>query len=329
MVKLQKVHGSQNKFFLLDQTELKYPLTNKELINLAQKLTNPKLGLLNGADGLLVVDNSDHPDAIGRMQVINADGSFAAMCGNGLRTVGRYLAEKYQVKEFKVATPQADLQVSCQPDWGNGVKTISVEISPVSFEDHDLPFTNLGGHQLINQKVPVFAPNLKFTAVAVPNPHLISFVTPEILKSNLLAELGTKLNRPNPYFPDGVNVSLVQIINSDRLFVKTFERGVGFTNACGTGMSAASLVFALTNLQAAAFDKLLTIMNPGGFVQTRVHQKDHHYWIELIGNATVTHQIKVSEAELHQSNPNFSNFRVELTNEDMIYHNFIKNSLNN
>ena len=328
MVQLQKVHGSQNKFFLLDQTQLQTPLTKDELVNLAQQITNSATGLLNGADGLLVVSNSHHPQALGKMQVINADGSFASMCGNGLRTVGRYLAEKFHKKSFKVETMQSDLRVSCQPDWAQNVKAVSVEISPVSFAAGDLPFTNLGCSELLNQAVPEFAPNLTFSAVAVPNPHLISLVSDEVLKSDLLANLGTKLNQKNPYFPDGVNVSFAQVLSSDHLFVRTFERGVGFTNACGTGMSAASLIYALTNQSENLFDKLLTVSNPGGFVQTKVHRRDHSYWIELIGNATVTHYIDVAESALHQKQLDFNNFKISPTSENEAYQNFIAENNN-
>lgn len=323
MVKLQKVHGSQNQFFLLDQTQLQQPLSEKELVNLAQQLTNPQIGPLGGADGLLVVSTSQHPQVLGRMQVLNADGSWASMCGNGLRTVGRYLADKYQQNTFKVETAQADLQVSCQPDWAPNVKAISVEISPVSFAAQDLPFENLETEKLFNQTVPVLDSDLKFTAVAVPNPHLISIVPPAILKSKLLEQLGTQLNQPNPYFPDGVNVSFVQIIDSSHLFVKTFERGVGFTNACGTGMSAASLVFALTQPSEQVLEKLITVSNPGGFVQTRVYKVSQSYWIELIGNATITHYLQTTELQLHQAHPDFSKWQAVATPEDAAYQEFI------
>lgn len=326
MVYMQKVHGSQNTFFLLDQTQLKQALSQAELVRLAKQLTNAKTGLLGGADGLLVVSASSHQNVLGKMQVINADGSIASMCGNGLRTVGRYLAEKYHQNSFKVETQQADLKVSVEPDWAESVKAISVEISPVSFAKQDLPFAQLNCNQLINQEVPAFAPGLKFTAVAVPNPHLISIVSAEVLASSLLEKLGTKLNQPNPYFPDGVNVSFAQVIDSRHLFVRTFERGVGFTNACGTGMSAASLVFALTHQQEKVFNHLLTVSNPGGFVQTRVHQQEDHYWIELIGNATVTHNINADESLFHQDLPDFSLFQVEQTSENAAYQAFISNN---
>ena len=329
MIQLQKVHGSQNKFFLLDQTQFQTPLTRGELVNLTQQITKPENGLLNGADGLLVVSNSDHAQTLGKMEVINADGSFASMCGNGLRTVGRYLAQKYHKETFKVETMQSDLRVNCQPDWAPKVKAISVEISPVSFQASDLPFTNLGATKLINQHVTEFAPNLKFSAVAVPNPHLISLVPNNILQSNLLEKLGTRLNQKNPYFPDGVNVSFAQVLSAHHLFVRTFERGVGFTNACGTAMSAASLIYAVTYQSKNLFDKLLTVSNPGGFVQTKVHRRGHGYWIELIGNATITHYIDVAESELHQKHPDFNNFKVTSTMEDEAYQEFITTHGNN
>ena len=323
MIQLQKVHGSQNKFFLLDQTQFQTPLSKGELVNLTQQITKPESGLLNGADGLLVVSNSDHAQTLGKMEVINADGSFASMCGNGLRTVGHYLAQKYHKETFKVETMQSDLRVSCQPDWAPKVKAISVEISPVSFAAAALPFTNLGYSELNNQEVPELAPELKFSAVAVPNPHLISFVSDDVFKSDLLAKLGTKLNQKNPYFPDGVNVSFAQVLSAHHLFVRTFERGVGFTNACGTAMSAASLIYALTCQSMNLFDKLLTVSNPGGFVQTRVHKVAQGYWIELIGNATITHYLQTTELQLHQAHPDFSKWQAVATPEDAAYQEFI------
>ena len=320
---MQKVHGSQNQFFLLDQTQLEKPLTDPELVNLARQLTDRRTSFLNGADGLLVISESSHPDVLGRMQVINADGSFASMCGNGLRTVGRYLAEKYHKTSFKVETDQADLAVTCQPDWAENVKAVGVEISPISFKAKDLPFNNLGTDELIDQNVPAFDDDLTFTAVAVPNPHLISLVSADVLHSDFLKTLGAALNRPNPYFPDGVNVSLAQVIDSDHLFVRTYERGVGFTNACGTGMSAASLVFALTQPSEQVLEKLITVSNPGGFVQTRVHKVAQSYWIELIGNATITHYLQTTELQLHQAHPDFSKWQAVATPEDAAYQKFI------
>lgn len=96
MVKLLKVHGSQNHFFILDQTELDKPLTDEELRDFTKKITNAQTGILNGADGVLAINKPVRKGALAQMRVINEDGSEASMCGNGLRIVARYLSEKYQ-----------------------------------------------------------------------------------------------------------------------------------------------------------------------------------------------------------------------------------------
>lgn len=323
MVQLRKVHGSENRFFLLDQTTLDQQLNDDELSALAQQVTNPETGILDGADGVLVVNSSTHANVLGQMRVINADGSEASMCGNGLRTVSRYLAEKNHTNQFKVETLTADLQVSRQNDLAASVPAFSVEISPVRFKPAAFPFTNLGDAPLINQPVPALAPGLNFTAIAVPNPHLISFVDEETMNGPLLGELGARLNGANDYFPDGVNVSFAQILGKNQLFVRTYERGVGFTNACGTGMSATSLAFAMVHPNVGQFDHIISVYNPGGMVKTKVHQADDRYWIDLIGNATETHLIDVDEKELHAANVTTETASIQETAEEAAYLKFV------
>ena len=92
-MEMLKVHGSGNDFFILDEDNLEEPLTEEELIQLAQKVCDRDTGLHGGADGVLYVQ-AGHEGTDGRMRVINADGSEASMCGNGIRTVARYLSEK-------------------------------------------------------------------------------------------------------------------------------------------------------------------------------------------------------------------------------------------
>ncbi|WP_412989683.1 diaminopimelate epimerase [Pediococcus siamensis] len=320
-MQIDKVHGSENHFFLLDQTKLQQKLTDQELIQFTTKITNPATGLLDGADGVLVVDEATHDGALAQMRVINADGSEASMCGNGLRTVGRYLAEKFQLDQFKVQTLNSDLHVQKAADFAAQVPAFSVEISPVSFEAAKLPFHNAKHEPLINQPWTALLPELKFTAVAVPNPHLISFVSAAELASADLGTLGKRLNEPNPYFPDGVNVSFAQILGQNKLFVRTFERGVGFTNACGTGMSATSLAFALTHPDQGQFDQEITVYNPGGLVKTNVHKVDSTYTIALTGNATVTHHLEISEADLHAAE--LAHVKIQTTPEENSYSKFV------
>ncbi|WP_125590772.1 diaminopimelate epimerase [Companilactobacillus jidongensis] len=325
MAQLLKVHGSENQFFILDQTDLKNQLSDDELKQLAIKLCNPKNEILNGADGLLVVNNSNFDDCLGQMRVINADGSEAKMCGNGLRTVSRYLSEKFNQNSFKVETFETNLDVKKSEDLYNNVPAFSVQISPISFAKDDLPFEYQDKLEMINEKVPEFISKQTFTAVAVPNPHLISFV--DEVDEDDLGEVGRALNAPNAYFPEGVNVSFCEILDTNKLFVQTYERGVGFTNACGTGMSATSLVFALLNDDYFDPDNDITVYNPGGMVKTNIqlsaHKEDSK--IRLIGNATFTNQIDISETDLHSAV--LDNIEISETGEENSYQEFV-NSVN-
>lgn len=290
-IHLKKVHGSGNTFFLLDDTQLSAPLAEEELRQLAVQLTDPENTVLGGADGLLLVTQSQAADCLGKMRVINEDGSEASMCGNGLRTVARYLAEKYQTKHFAVETLQAPLAVEQAPDLAKGVAAFQVEIGPVSFDLATLPAAFPDRKKLFNEEVPVFSERFhfpmtqRFTAVSVPNPHLVSFVpTKEDCFSPNFEAFARFCNGENPYFPDGVNVSFAYIMEENQLFVRTYERGVGFTNACGTAMTATSFIYTLL-AHPAEKRNLLTVYNPGGVVQVSVRQEEK-VRLDLIGNAT-------------------------------------------
>ncbi|MHA8137513.1 diaminopimelate epimerase [Lactobacillaceae bacterium Scapto_B20] len=322
MTQLLKVHGSENQFFILDQTELKTPLTADELTKLAQSICQPS-AILGGADGVLVVDKSDHADALGSMEVVNADGSRASMCGNGLRCVSRYISDKTGQDEFKVETPAADLLVRRQDNLSEGVVAFAVEISPVRYQKAAFPFDNLGMDKIINQPLPQLNDHLKFTTIAVPNPHLISFVDTDEDLNDTLGELGQRLNAKNEYFPDGVNVNFAKILGKNELFVRTYERGVGFTNACGTGMSATSLAFAINYPDQVDINQPISVYNPGGMVKTIVHPNDDHQWIELVGNATFTDEVKIDENNLHAADVAAANAQIKSTGEETQYKAFV------
>ena len=78
-------------------------------------------------------------------------------------------------------------------------------------------------------------------------------------------------------------MSYVLPISDHEIFVRTFERGVGFTNACGTAMTAAALISKLEHVVDA---EKVTVYNPGGFVQCEIIIEDNDYQLSLIGNAT-------------------------------------------
>ena len=125
----------------------------------------------------------------------------------------------------------------------------------------------------------------------MPNPHIVSIVESEDIRSDVQKQLSEYVNGPNPLFPDGVNVSFVKTLQEGAIYVRTFERGVGFTNACGTAMSASSLVTCINGLNEK--EKAIEVYNNGGKVRCVVHETEAGYWIELIGNATYVYQASI------------------------------------
>ena len=281
--KLLKVHGSGNVFYLYEtdrEEEFDWVKLTKWLCNSANE---------GGADGLLLVLPSQKADA--KMRIINADGSEASMCGNGLRCVARYVCEKYYIESAVIETMKADLAVNKEQPIFLNIPTYGVEISPVSFELESLPMKYNDRRYIKHQILDEFSSTIPYTAVSVPNPHLIGIVNKHYIENPThQQELAKFLNGPNYICPDGINVSYVFPVNNTSIFVRTYERGVGFTNACGTAMTASALVSRLNHIVSG---NDITVYNPGGFVKCNVNIHDDQYELKLIGNATVTASYKL------------------------------------
>ncbi len=306
---LLKVHGSGNTFYLYETDDE----ASVDWISLAKWLcadTNH-----GGADGLLLVAPSEK--GIAKMRVINADGTEASMCGNGLRCVARYVLEKNDLSEGLIETMKVTLHVAKEEPLFNGVPTYGVEIAPISFELSSLPMKVEDKTTFIDTVYDQLADDVAFTAVSVPNPHLIGFVSKEKIENKDHQEnLAAYLNGPNPICPDGVNVSYVYPISQDEIYVRTFERGVGFTNACGTAMTASALV---SRMLKHTTEEKITVFNPGGFVQCFVEKDQDEYKLRLVGNATF-----VGKYSLEIKDGHYSYIDIDDTNEQQSYNALIE-----
>ncbi|MGD7043899.1 diaminopimelate epimerase [Jeotgalibacillus proteolyticus] len=308
-ISVMKSHGSKNDFIIIDEQE-RLVLNDDQRASLAVHLCDRSNSI--GGDGILYITESRTAQA--KMRVFNSDGSEASMCGNGLRCAARYIAERDEVQKFKVETMKADLTVEKVESLYEDIPTYAVEISPILFQLDSLPL-QLDQETLFNQVVPEWHETLRFSALAVPNPHLITQVTEEQLLSGLQQKLAQSLNSPNQWFTDGVNVSFVVPLEPNQIFVRTYERGVGFTNACGTAMSSSSLIQVMLEQGEAGIP--IDVYNDGGRVKCVIHRKDdqfHH--IDLIGNATFTDEytLEFSENEIIPAVQH-----VKSTGEELIY----------
>lgn len=276
-IKILKCHGSSNDFILIDEMDKTYTFSEEDRVQIAKTLCD-RTGKL-GADGILYVESSTKGDA--KMRMFNPDGSEAEMCGNGLRCVGRYVIEKVNKDHIVVETKEANLAVQRKEDIFTNIPSFEVAIEPVSLAASSLPLKS-DSKEHINEPIVELSDRLHFTGISVPNPHLISVV--DHIDDEELASVGKAANENKQLLPNGVNISFVQKLDDQKIFVRTYERGVGLTNACGTAMSASSLNTVLLNMNELA--KEIYVFNKGGFVICLVEKVGEEYFIKLRGNAT-------------------------------------------
>jgi len=232
-----KMHGAENTFAVIDER----PATFARYDDLARELCAPG-GELGGADGLLVL--RDAPGVAAEMLVINADGSEAEMCGNGVRCIARYLADRGASDAFTIATaagPIATTVVSRAPHF-----EARVDVGRVGFPGDARPeiLTALGTAWT-------------FYDVSLGNPHAVVFVDDAAAVD--LSALGAAFNA-HPRFARGTNLHLVQTLDPATLRVRHYERGVGLTRACGTG--AVACAAAAIRIRGATSP--VTVQVPGG-----------------------------------------------------------------
>ncbi|WP_160671218.1 diaminopimelate epimerase [Clostridium sp. C8-1-8] len=273
-----KCHGSGNDFILIDELKESLNISENDRINLAIELCNREKSI--GADGILFVQSSSFCD--GKMRIFNADGSEPEMCGNGLRCVGRYLIDALGKDFITVETMKAKYDVKAVSEIFNGVRTVEIEIDTVSFDVTTLPL-NHSKSTLINEALLALSEDLVFTAVSITNPHIVTFI--EDLSRNEITRIGKEANTNKTVFPQGVNVNFVKIIDNNSIYVTTYERGVGITKSCGTGMTASSAAYCLNN--PGQYYKELNIYNDGGMIKIYVNKDElNNYKIRFIGNGS-------------------------------------------
>ncbi|MBW2736517.1 MAG: diaminopimelate epimerase [Deltaproteobacteria bacterium] len=254
-----KLHGLGNDFALFDGLDVALPawLTDPEGV---QQLCDRRFGI--GGDGLLLLLPSN-TSALGRMRVLNADGSEPEMCGNGLRCVAHYLVQHHGAsaeRPFHVETGAGLLPCLVVEASVEGAPSrISVEMGKPSLEPKDLPME--ANEPQID--VPLSCEGRIFTgtAVSMGNPHFVIFEDdPRANLQQLARDFGPVLEH-HPSFPNRVNVEFVRVHNASAMEAWVWERGTGLTLACGTGACAVGVAATLTKRVGPG---PLSITLPGG-----------------------------------------------------------------
>jgi len=272
-MRVLKGHGTQNDFVVIPDLDGEIDLTPE----LVRALCDRHTGV--GADGVLRVVRSEN-DAEGKefsgdaeyfMDYRNADGSLAEMCGNGIRVFLRYLMRSRLVTESAaVATRGGITRVRSCTDGD-----ISVQMG--------LPLV------LADRPVATAAPISKpaIAAVRMPNPHVVLQVEPDELDTLDLTRAPVVV----PPLPDGQNVEFVVAVGPGHLRMRVYERGVGETRSCGTGICAA-VVAAATSAGSPADGRMWRVDVPGGTCHVIWHPDGT---IELIGPAVIVAELDLDD----------------------------------
>lgn len=269
---LVKCHGSGNDFPLIDARAS--TLGDAAWAAVARALADRDGPV--GGDGLLLLTDGDADHAFG-MRMFNSDGSESETCLNGLRCVARAGFAATGTKTATALLKTSDAVVVRDADIAAGVYTVREIAGPASLDVAAWPMA-VGVDRVVDAPIAGLPTPRAFTAVAMPNPHLVTFV--DAIDEAELVCVGGACEAAPDWLPNRANVSFVELRGRD-LFVRTFERGVGLTDSCGSAMAASTYAACLTG--RIAYDTQTTVFNKGGLVRA---QANAAAMVTLSGNAT-------------------------------------------
>ncbi|MDJ0278951.1 diaminopimelate epimerase [Sphingomonas sp. 2R-10] len=276
IVKFVKCHGSGNDFPLIDARDI--VLDDAGWARVARALAD-RAGDVGG-DGLLLLTPCDDENIFG-MRMFNPDGSEAETCLNGLRCTARLGFEVTGTDAGQVRLKQSAAQARAVAPIAAGVTTIETKVGPVSLVPGDVGLTG-GAAPFVDAPIPGLPSDRAFTAVAMPNPHLVAFV--DAVDEGELVTLGDWCEAGPALIPARANVSFVELRETGHapaLFVRTYERGVGLTDSCGSAMAASTLAAARTGRIGWGVET--RVFNRGGMVRATAAVGDI---VTIAGNAT-------------------------------------------
>ena len=227
MLKFSKMQGLGNDFIIIDAINQQIDkLTAKEVMYLADR----RYGI--GCDQLLLVERPRATSADFYYRIFNADGIEVAQCGNGARCFARFVRDKALTHKdvITVETKSSEMTLSIENDGD-----VKVEMGQPQFQVDAIPF--ISDRQADSYEI-VISDNQKITigVLSIGNPHAVMVVA-DVSKADV-ARLGALL-QSHARFPERVNVSFMEIVNSTHIRLRVYERGVGETLACGSAACAA------------------------------------------------------------------------------------------
>ncbi|MBL4615441.1 MAG: diaminopimelate epimerase [Magnetovibrio sp.] len=235
-----KMHGLGNDFVILDGRGSGFSLPRGAVRAIAER----HRGI--GCDQLIVLENppGDLSDVF--MRIYNPDGSESGACGNATRCVASLMMTERNTAHMIVET------ISGMLDCENvGAGLYSVDMGPARLDWRDLPLAK--AHDTENLEIEA-GPLKNPVGVNMGNPHAV-FIVDDAQAIDL--DVFGPMIETDKLFPERTNVEAVQVLSHDRIRMRVWERGVGITQACGSGACAALVATARRELTGRKAEVIL------------------------------------------------------------------------
>lgn len=252
-LRFTKMHGLGNDFVVVDAVRNPWTLDAPAV---AQKVNDRRFGV--GGDGLILIEKG--ASASFRMRMFNPDGSEAEMCGNGIRCVACFIRDEGLSSENPIPIETGAGTLSLQLISEDSVR---VDMGKERHLRRDIPMAGDPAMPAVGFDLEADGRRLRAVAVSMGNPHCIVFV--DDVSSVPLEEWGPAIEH-NEMFPSRTNVHFAQVISTNELRMRTWERGAGATLACGTGACAVGVAAELSGV--GGNDLLIHL--PGGDLRIEI-----------------------------------------------------------
>ena len=222
-----------------------------------------------GSDGVIFINPSNIADF--EMEMWNADGTRAEMCGNGIRSVAKYVFDHHMTDstEITIESMGKIKYITIYPEDGEA-KLIKVDMGEPILKADLVPVVS-NNEQVLDEEIEVKGNAYKMTCVSMGNPHAVVFLDPDDLK---IEEIGPYFEN-HERFPKRTNTEFVKILDRQNVRMRVWERGTGETLACGTGCCATGVACILNGLT----DDEITVHVLGGDIQIRWDRESNHIFM--------------------------------------------------
>lgn len=238
-MRFTKMQGCGNDYVYVDgNAERISPEKKPELV---RRLSDRHFGI--GSDGVIFINPSDQADF--EMEMYNADGTRAEMCGNGIRCVGKFVYDKGLTDKTDITVISAGKIKYLTLFVNEGkVETVKVNMGAPELTAALVPVL-CDGEQAIDEPITVQGRTYKMTCVSMGNPHAVVFM--DDVENLAIEEIGPYFES-HERFPKRTNTEFVNVIDRNTVRMRVWERGTGETLACGTGACATVVACVLNGL---------------------------------------------------------------------------------